>query len=89
MSAVGPAVDGSSASPSPGQSISRVPFGQDCSLLEEAGLSGSRKAELGLVLDVTGGFQLSSCIMSEAGSVQGRRSRFYALRKYSTYDMYS
>ena len=72
MSAVGPAVDGSSASPSPGQSISRVPFGQDCSLLEEAGLSGSRKAELGLVLDVTGGFQLSSGIMSEAGSVQGR-----------------
>lgn len=62
MSAVGPAVDGSSASPSPGQSISKMPFGQNCYLTEEAGISGSRKAELGLALDVTGGFQLSSYI---------------------------
>lgn len=62
MSAVGPAMDGSRALLSPGQSISKMPFGQNCYLIEEAGVSGSRKAERGLVLDATGGFQLSRYI---------------------------
>lgn len=56
MSAVGPAVGDGGASPSQGQSESKMPFGQACYLVEEAGISGSRRAELGLVLDVTGRF---------------------------------